>query len=244
MADIKQEKLIKEQPIPVSLEGIKKILFQMENCICKIYLNNGEIGTGFFCKIPFNNNLLPVLITNNHVLNENDIDNNKIIKLMINNKVKKIEIDNSRKKYTNSDKNIDITIIEIKPEKDGINNYLEIDEEDINKEKDIIELEYQKKSIYIMHYPNEVLSVSYGIINDIIDNKTINHYCNTEEGSSGSPILSLKTLKVIGIHYGSSQKNKINYGTFIKYGIDEFNNKYNDIKYKNEINIIYKTKRR
>ena len=234
MSDIKQEKLIKEQPIPVSLQNTKKILFQMENCVCKIYMNNGGIGTGFLCKIPFNNNLLPVLITNNHVLNENDIDNNKIIKLMINNKAKKIEIDNSRKKYTNNDKNIDITIIEIKPIKDGINNYLKID--DINKDKDTIELEYKNKSIYIIHYPNEELSVSYGLIKDIIDNRKINHYCNTEEGSSGSPILSLKTLKVIGIHYGSSQKNKINYGTFIKYGIDEFN-KYN----KNEINIIYKT---
>ena len=135
MSDIRQEKLIKGQPIPVSLKGTKKVLFQMENCICKIYLNNGGIGTGFFCKIPFNNNLLPVLITNNHVLNENDIDINKIINIMINNKVKKIEIDNSRKKYTNSDKNIDVTIIEIKPNKDGINNYLEIDEEDIYKDK-------------------------------------------------------------------------------------------------------------
>ena len=131
MADIKQEKLIKEQPIPVSLKDTKKILFQMENCICKIYLNNGEIGTGFFCKIPFNNNLLPVLITNNHVLNKDDIDNNKIIKLMINNEVKKIEIDNIRKRYTNSDENIDITIIEIKPNKDGIYNYLELDENEI-----------------------------------------------------------------------------------------------------------------
>ena len=173
MSSIKQEKLIKEQPIPVSIEGTKKILFQMENCICKIYLNNCKIGTGFFCKIPFNNNLLPVLITSNHILNENDIDNNKIIKLMINNKMKKIKIDNSRKKYTNSDKNIDITIIEIKSRKDGINNYLEIDENDINKDKENKELEYQKKSIYIMHYPNEELSVSYGLINDIIDNKTI-----------------------------------------------------------------------
>ena len=179
MSDIIQERLIKEQPIPVSIEGTKRILFQMENCICKIYLDNGEIGTGFLCKIPFNNNLLPVLITNNHVLNENDIDNNKIIKLMINNKAKKIEIDNSRKKYTNNDKNIDLTIIEIKPIKDGINNYLEID--DINKDKDTIELEYKNKSIYIIHYPNEELSVSYGLIKDIIDNRRINHYCNTHQ---------------------------------------------------------------
>ena len=150
MSDIKQEKLIKEQPIPVSVKNEKTILFQIENCICKIYIKNGGIGTGFFCKIPFNNNLLPVLITNNHVLNKDDIDNNKIIKLMINNKVKKIEIDNSRKRYTNSDKNIDITIIEIKPNKDGINNYLEIDEEDLYKDKETIDLEYKKKPIYLL----------------------------------------------------------------------------------------------
>ncbi len=38
MSDFNQEKLIKEQPIPVSLEQTKKILFQMQNCICKINL--------------------------------------------------------------------------------------------------------------------------------------------------------------------------------------------------------------
>ena len=169
MSDFIQEIIIKEQPIPVSLEGTKKILFQMENCICKINLKNDEIGIGFFCKIPFYNNLLPVLITNNHILNKDDIDNNKIIKLMINNKVKKIEIDNSRKRYTNSDQNIDITIIEIKPNKDGINDYLEID--DIYKNKENIKLENKKKSIYILHYSNEELNVSYGLIKDIIDKK-------------------------------------------------------------------------
>ena len=125
MSEIIQEKLIEEQPIPVSIEGTKKILFQMENCICKIYLKNGEKGTGFFCKIPFNNNILPVLITNNHILNENDIKDNNIIEISINNnEIKEIKIDNLRKKYTNSDKNIDITIIEIRPNKDGIYNYI------------------------------------------------------------------------------------------------------------------------
>ena len=238
MSDIIQEKLIEKQPIPVSIEGTKKILFQMEKCICKIYLEEGKKGTGFFCKIPFKNNLLPVLITNNHILNENEIKNNKIIKISINNKVNEIEIDSSRKIYTNSDENIDITIIEIKESKDGIYNYLEIDENDIYKDKKIIELEYKMKSIYILHYPKGKLNVSYGLIKDIIDNKKINHYCRTEEGSSGSPILSLETFKIIGIHYGSSQNNIFNYGTFIKYAINLFNNKY---KYRNEINIIYET---
>ena len=78
MSDIIEESLIEEQPIPVSLEGTKKILYQMENCICKIYCENDKIGTGFFTKIKFKNNLLPVLITNYHILKEKDIENNKI----------------------------------------------------------------------------------------------------------------------------------------------------------------------
>ena len=118
MSEIIKESLNKDQPIPVTLEGTRIILNQMENCICKIYKDNGAIGTGFFCEIPFNNNLLKVLITNNHVLNENEIENNKIINISIINKekkkeeIKKIKIDNIRKKYTN--KELDITIIEIK----------------------------------------------------------------------------------------------------------------------------------
>jgi len=141
-----REAEIEEQPIPVDIEGTKLILFQMENCICKIINHNGIKGTGFFCKIPFpdKNNLLTVLITNNHILNEKDIENNKIIKLIIYNKNQKIEkrikIDDSRKKYTKI--NDDITIIEIKSNKDDINYFLEIEDE-------ILELEYKRKSIYI-----------------------------------------------------------------------------------------------
>jgi len=120
----------------ISIEGKKTILFQMSNCICKIYLINVKKGVGFFCKIPFhnNNNLLPVLIINNYV----DLDNNKIIKLIINNEVKEIKIDNSRKKYKNTKNNI--VIIEIKPNKEKIYNYLELDANDI----------YKNESIYII----------------------------------------------------------------------------------------------
>ena len=230
-----KEALIENQPNPVDIEGTKKILSQMENCICKIY-QDGKKGTGFFCKIPFpdKNNLLNVLITNNHILNQKDIEDNQIIKLTMYNKEenknieKNIKIDESRKRYTyiNDGEGIDITIIEIKPKKDNINNYLEIDD-------DLLDLECNKKSIYILHYPKDKKLVSYGLINDVIGGKKINHYCNTEEGSSGSPILSLNTHKIIGVHYGSSNKKsiKLNYGTYIKYIINEFNNKYkNEIK--------------
>ena len=136
MSDNIKEVLIENQPDPVDLEGTRLILSQMENCICKIVNDDGRKGTGFVCKIPFpdKNNLLEVLITNNHILNENDIKNGKIIKLIMFNKgqfqKKKIEIDNSRKKLTiyNEEEGIDITIIEIKSNKDDIDNFLEIDD--------------------------------------------------------------------------------------------------------------------
>ena len=50
----------------------------MENCIYKIYKNDKVIGIGYLCKTPFNSNILKVLITNNNILNKNDIENNKI----------------------------------------------------------------------------------------------------------------------------------------------------------------------
>ena len=55
-------------------------------------------------------------------------------------------------------------------------------------------------SIYIIQYPSgKKAGVSYGIINNI-DKFNIQHYCCTESGSSGSPILNISNNKIIGIH--------------------------------------------
>ena len=112
---------------------------------------------------------------------------------------KKIEIDNSRKKLTiyNEEEGIDITIIEIKPNKDNIDNFLEIEDK-------ISEYQCIGKSIYIIHYPKDNILVSYGLMKNL-EGKKISHCCNTEYGSSGSPILSLNNFKVIGVHYGGSK---------------------------------------
>ena len=217
MSNIKEDLLINNYPSPISINEIEQILFQMKNCICRININEDRKGIGFFCKISFHDNYLPVLISNYLALNEND----NVINLTINNKEKKIKLDNSRIKYINYD--LDISIIEIKPNKDKIYNYLEIDENLINDA-------YKHKPIYMIHYPNKTVVVSFGIIHNVIDNKIINHYCQVEEGSTGSPILSLQTFKVIGIHY--SQKNKINIGKLIKNMIDEFNRNKNKINNK------------
>ena len=49
----------------------------MKKNVCHIQSDESQ-GTGFFCKIPFPdmNNMLPVLITNNHIINEEILYNN------------------------------------------------------------------------------------------------------------------------------------------------------------------------
>ena len=59
----------------------------------------------------------------------------------------------------------------------------------------------------------------------------IYHLCNTEHGSSGCPILSYETFKVIGIHKGADKQNNSNFGIFIKYPIEQF---YKEMKRQGE----------
>ena len=226
------------QPSAVPIDGARTILSQLENCICQIYPKKGGKGTGFFCQIPFYNQTLFVLITNNHILKENDIQYNNIIELIIYDKREKrdknirIEIDSSRKTYTNPD--MYITFIEIKKndKNDNINEFLFLEEEILELEEGIIRNRFREKSIYLLHYPDNKF-ISYGLMTpNMSDCRTFLHYCNTQLGSSGSPILSLNSFKVIGVHCGS--KYKYNIGAYIKYALYEFENKY-------RISLIYET---
>jgi len=241
--EVHKEKGMTGNPNVISYRCTKKILEQMDKNICKIKINNNQ-GTGFFCKIPFPNlnNMMQVFITNNHVIDENILENDTSIKIEIKEE-KKERIMNlqDRIKYTN--KEYDITIIEIK-EKDNINNNLELDDiiiDDIinnNNENNM----YRDNTVYIIQYPNSELSVSYGIIKNIYEGKdccTFIHSCTTNNGSSGSPILNTEN-KVIGVHkevYG----NSINRGTFLNYPIkdfiDQYYNKKEDIN-TNKDNLI------
>ena len=196
----------------------------MNKNICRIYNNNRQ-GTGFFLSIPYKMNLLPVLITSNQIINEEDILNNRNISLYLNNdkKIKTIKLDNNRTIYTNE--KFDITIIEIKENIDKLNNsYFELDDEIINsfkldKNSDINYLhhKYSNESIYILDYrKNKDIFVSYGKLLNI-NNSDITHNCNIKEGSSGSPILLLNNQKLIGIHQDSSNQNKYNKGILLIY---------------------------
>ena len=183
-------------------------------------------GTGFFCTIPFpnKNKKLNVMMTNNHVINDKLLyDYNSKIEINIKKENKPKEIDlNDRLKYTNIE--YDITIIEIK-EKDNIKNFLELDDyikNDILENNNNNYYQYIDKTIYIIQFPEGELSVSYGVLNNIYEDKKYNftHKCSTKAGSSGSPILNLNN-KIIGIHKEGTRQ-KVNIGAFLSYPIKEF----------------------
>ena len=189
--------------VPYKKEDI--IPYQQKNHICKIYMYLGDqlcgLSNGFFCLIPYpdKNHLIHALITTYRTISEKTITNNKEIKLTLNNdKVKKtIKIGKDRKIYIS--KEYDTTIIEIKPEKDKIHYFLELDENLIEDNSNDI---FNQKNIYLICYGKENKMDMYeGTIKEIEGNE-IRHISNTESGSGGCPILSITSFKVVGIHLG------------------------------------------
>lgn len=210
--------------IDISSEQSEKIIKQSQKYICKI-LNGESKGTGFLCKIPFpdKNNCLPVLMTNDHVINEEELLNNKILKITFNDdKIeKKINITSERIIYSlkKINEDYDLIIIEIYPEEDKIFHFLEMDYIDITQNN-------PKEAIYILQYPGgEKCSISYGKILAVKD-FNIRHDCSTNKGSSGGPILLLKNYKLIGIHRGFSEVVKCNEGIYLKKLVEIFNSNF------------------
>ena len=219
---------------PVNIEGTKKILAQLMNCIFKIKIK-GAYATGFFCKIPYKKQAIKVFMTSYHFFNENVMKENQKINLSLNDEKETKSIDLSIERITYFNKDYDITLIELKDE-DKIKDYLELDD---NLFQDNSELFYKNKSIYTLLYQNgENACVSYGLLHNI-DKYNIMHNCSIDNNSSGCPILNLQSNKVIGIH----NKNSINYniGNLLKLPIKDFINQnlnkknsiiINDIEYK------------
>ena len=197
---------------------------QQKKHICKIYMYldnqlNG-LSNGFFCLIPYpdQNHLIHVLITTYRTINENTFLDNKEIKLTLNNDSQKrtIKIDNTRKIYMNKD--YDVTIIEIKPEMDNINNFLELDDNLFKENWNEI---YNKSKVYLICYGKEnKMDLYYGDIKDI-ENENIYHVSDTESGSGGCPILSLSSLNVIGIHLGRTP-HEYKRGVLLNFPLKEF----------------------
>ena len=199
------------------------------NAICEICLSDG-FGSGFFCKIPYtqnNNLLLPVLITNNHVLSEDALNND--IEIKINGKTKIISLKN-RKKWTN--KEMDYTCIEINEEEDNIDTFFNLDDKILNKNYSNDCYLNQNVIIFGINKNDKQVGFSNGFIKKNQDS-FFAYNCNTFKGCSGGCIVNQFNNNVIGIHRGeieieTGKNNVINAGIYI-------NNVINSIKQSKEI---------
>ena len=242
--DIQKEAIIQGHGLPISKEEIDE-LFKKDKCMCKISFetedNKKGKGSGFFCKL----NNFPIkyaLFTNNHVLNEFNLEKGKKINfeylakstiIFDTNfyiKEKQIEITEKRRVFTNKD--LDYTCIELF-ESDGISDYFQIDPNLFKYNNKYL----LNNDIFLLQYPiGKPLSFSCGKILSIEGND-LRHSSSSLEGSSGSPIIKRGSNNnyVIGLHSGSV-KNRFNIAT-------SFISILNDIK--DQINIIicvYKSK--
>ena len=236
-----KEKEIPNMPQSIPIEILENLIPKIKLNVCKIECSDGSHGTGFFCNIPFKWDInLKVLMTNNHVLKEEDIKPGKIIKFSLNNDkiFYQIKIDESRIKYT-EEKQYDITIIELKNTDDLEEiSFFDIDNQINNENPNKI---FNNKDIYLLHYPKEnIMEYSIGKIKSIYENNyTINHLCNSNAGSSGGPLINTINFQVIGIHKGAAEgAKKYNFGTLLKEPIEKFKEIYEKNKPNKENNDL------
>ena len=102
--EIQRKSTMEERIDEGLIEGAKEIMLlnktklkEMNKYICKISGNN--IGTGFFCRIKYGIDLIEVLITNYHVIDDNYLNNNKELKYCVDGKSKVMNVDKNSKIY-------------------------------------------------------------------------------------------------------------------------------------------------
>ena len=202
-------------------------LLKVSRSICKISTKM-QFGTGFLLKHLINEKYYYFLISNEHIISNDMIQEQEEIEVFYDNEFKTIKILlNQKERYINTFKrlyNLDITVVQILS-KDGIEdgNFL-LAEENINKNKLI------GMNIYIPQYPEGGnLKQAKGIIKRI-DNNEIVHLVSTNNGSSGSPLFLENSIKVIGIHKQGDTAHTENYADFIYPIFDIIKNGFELIK--------------
>ena len=236
--EIKNENIKNEDSIIVDYDLLEDLINSgIKNCVFKlkfkVEIENNQpatkVGTGFFCNIP--NKCIKAFITNNHVINQEFLNNEKKL-ILYNNKDEKKEINLELNRYKFTDKDLDFTVIEIL-EDDNITNYLEIDEF-------IDSTDYKHEQICSLNYSGgRELQYSHGENYGIKQNYFL-YSIGTLGGSSGAPIILINNKKVIGLHkagyYADDKKNKekkINIGIPMNLIINKINinNAHDDSKY-------------
>lgn len=195
------------------------ILNEIAKSICKINISQSQ-STGFFIKFQKDQKTIYALVTAYHSLPIELYKKNTEIEIIpnIGNIKQIIKLDVRRRIFFLQDE--DITTIEIYKEDNLIDNvkFLNYDKKCQIQNYD----NYLDIDTFILHHPKgEDLECNSGKIIQVKSPKEFEfqHTLDTDEGSSGSPILLFdkdnEEPKVIGVHTSFINGNKNNIGTFI-----------------------------
>ena len=203
-------------------------IYKICKAVIKIELPNRAEASGFFILLTRKEKPFYCLMTNEHVISSNMIENKETIKIQYDNKEKNMQIILDREERIiislMESLYIDVTIVEITPkEKINIGDSCFLNPStDINSFEELI-----GKEIKIVHFPNgDKLSLSNGIIKGLIKEGEIKNNNNTEylfyhdaptqSGSSGSPIVIKGNNSVVAIHKSTVLNGHKNIGLFIQ----------------------------
>ena len=221
------------------IHSIDSCLYEVIKSVCKIFYPKGtgtDKGTGFFIKLIHHNNPLFCLMTCEHIITNEIIENNKTIEVYYDNQKKRIKIElNKNERFIKNflDFNIDCTIVEILPNDNVSEDYFLLPNIDYSNNFNNL----KEEKIYIPQFPKEGnLCYSKGKIKNM-EGYQFSYNASTLPGSSGSPIFLIQTTYVIGLHKSEKQ----NYGDFI-FPIIELLKKEKIQEEKNDNNNIIKEK--
>ena len=232
MTDRENQALIMTSP----LTPINNFLYEIYKSICKIIIR-GRIASGFLLKLYKRDEPFYCLMTNEHVITPEMIENQEEIEIYYDNQKNRNKIVLNKEERFIRDYmflNIDAIVIEIL-NKDDINDYFFLTP-NLDYINDFDEL--VNKKISITQFPKGGgLCHSEGEIKSIIQYE-FTHLASTKSGSSGSPIFLDGVPFVVGIHKQGKKDGTENYGDFIGPIVDSIKK---DLEYdqKNLENGIY-----
>ena len=201
-----------------NFEILDPCLLIVAKSVCKIRIDTsyGSFGgSGFFLKFLINGKFYYWLVTNEHVITKEMINNKNMISVWFNieNNSINIKLDKSERYIkTFKENKVDATVIQIRSKDNIYQDYF------LESELGYDNNNLVGKEIFIPQFPGfQQIKNSRGIIKNISYNSPNEfvHLAKTQKGSSGSPIFLRGNKRVIGIHKEGNQIIKENYGDFI-----------------------------
>ena len=199
--------------------------------ICKINIEN-KIIIGYICIVNYYDISIPVILAYEPFFKKDYFIKGTKINLEFLEKSRIIEIDMKRRIY--KDDKYNIIIIELFNKELNNKEYLEIDYNKKNEEKN-----YENKNVYVLINDKEEIQFIIDKIIKIEDNN-IFYFSGQRNYFSNYFILNFKTHKIIGYYI----YNNFNSGIFINQLIDKFINQTIDFKTNNQIILKVKVEKK